>query len=508
MHLADLLEGSGANLVTGDNRLSVTGICDDSRRVTEGCVFIARRGTQGHGRSYIREALQRGAAAVITDGPPSDSECGPGDRPVAWACTDRIDPAFVGRLADRFFGHPSRKLRIIGVTGTNGKTTTAFLIRHLLSEAGYRCGLISTVWIDDGEQRRAADLTTPGPVDLARDLARMVEKHCRYAVIEMSSHALVQGRASAIRFHAGVFTNLTAEHLDYHGTMDAYADAKAMLFESLPADGWAVLNMDDPHAEHMEMAGRARPLRCRLNGSMDDEIDCSATILDLAADFTATRLTGPWGSINVRLPLVGRHNVMNALEATAAVHALTDVSRTLKQSLARCPAVPGRLETVRIRDQATVPTVLVDYAHTHEALESALIAVRPLTRGRLIVVFGCGGDRDPSKRPKMAAVACRLADRVVITSDNPRTADPSAIIREILQGVPRSERHRVVQEIDRRRAIVAAIGSAAEEDLVLIAGKGHEDYQIVGTDKHHFDDREVAAEALGRTPWPKQTNPV
>lgn len=493
MQLGQLLADCGCVLERGSLAAAIADLTDDSRQVTPGCLFIARRGTKTDGSSFINDALAKGAAAIISPTAP------PPDLPpnVAWARAVSLDQALVSRLAERFFGHPSRRLKLVGITGTKGKTTTAFLVQHALALAGYPCGMIGTIWIDDGAARTPAQLTTPGPADFSRSLAAMLKNGCAAAVCEISSHALHQGRTAALDIDAAVFTNLTGDHLDYHQTMQAYADAKAILFSSLKDDAWAVANADDPWAARI-LGSRPqrlpqRTLMCSVKSSVPD--GASATILDLTASHSRARFAGPWGRFEARLPLVGRHNVYNALLAVAAVWSVTRASADLLQrALDTAPAVPGRLEPVVLKDAPNLPTVLVDYAHTHDALENVLSALRPFTRGKLITVFGCGGDRDRTKRPKMAAVACRLADRVVVTSDNPRTEDPAAIIRQIMAGVPQGKD--VTVEPDRAAAIAAAIAAAAADDVVLIAGKGHEDYQIIGTTKRHFDDREQAAQAL------------
>lgn len=509
MNLAQLIAGFDVTLAQGSSSLNVTNLTDDSRQVTPGSLFIARRGTKSDGSSFIRDALAQGAAAILAHTPPP-ADLLPG---TAWAVAANPDQTLVSRLAERFFGDPSRRLKLIGITGTKGKTTTAFLVQHLLTLCGHKTGMIGTIWIDDGHSRTPAQLTTPGAADFSRYLAAMLNNGCTAAVSEISSHALHQGRTAALDVDAAVFTNLTGDHLDYHQTMEAYADAKAILFANLKDDAFAIANVDDPWAArvlgsrparlphrtlacHIAPTGGVCPHFSALGKMGTDPFSSSAAILGLTASHTHARFTGPWGSFESRLPLVGRHNVYNALAAVAAVWSVTKASAaSLSRGLDTAPAVPGRLEPVVLKDAPGLPTVLVDYAHTHDALANVLSALRPFTRGKLIAVFGCGGDRDRTKRPKMAAVACRLADRVFVTSDNPRTEDPNAIIREILTGVP-PETQDVHVEPDRGAAIAAAIAQASPDDVVLIAGKGHEDYQIIGTTKRHFDDREEAAKAL------------
>ena len=525
MRLDNLIDGLGLALAAGPADVDITDLCDDSRQATPGCAFIARGGVRTDGNAFIADALQRGAAAIISerfhqavDGIGGNL----GTEKTSWIVAPKADQALAGRLAERIFGYPSRKLKLIGVTGTNGKTTIAFLIQHLLGQAGWPCGMIGTVVIDDGKQRRPANLTTPGAIDFSRFLAAMAANGCRAAVAEVSSHALDQGRTDALKFDAAVFTNLTGDHLDYHQTMENYARAKARLFESLAPQAFAIINADDPWAPEMVRNCRAHVMACGIRNATDGGSDepcasasgpqagedrsltVAARYLKLNAAGSRAVFEGPWGSQEIEFPLVGRHNVMNALQAVAAANAICPLDKLLRQALRQCPAPPGRLELVRLEGAETgdLPTVLVDYAHTHDALENVLRTLRQVSPGKLTVVFGCGGDRDRTKRPKMAEVACRLADRIVITSDNPRTEDPQRIIDEILAGVPAEKRGggagEVLVEPDRAAAIAQAIASATGGEVVLLAGKGHEDYQIIGTTRHHFDDREQAAAALRR----------
>ncbi len=561
MQLNQLIADLPFTLLQGGGEIELTNLTDDSRLVTPGCLFIARTppapGTPGtptsaDHRSFIEDAIARGAVAILAE-PALIKQALPHQTaaaPLTIIAADTVDQALCGRLAERFFDHPSRKLKVIGITGTNGKTTTAFLIQHLLAQAGCKCGLVGTVINDDGRTRHAADLTTPGAIEFSRLLAAMVSNRCEAVVAEFSSHALHQGRVAALKVDVAVFTNLTGDHLDYHRTMEDYAAAKAILFRSLPSPGFAVINHDDPFADAMVRDCVANVLRCGVKEGVDpDRVRCRAQVVTLAADHSRVVLDGPWGSFDLRLPLVGRHNVYNALQAVAAANCVKTIARVLRDAMTDCPAPPGRLEPVRVErfqseipnpksqisnlkfeisnpqseisnfksqisnpqseirnPKSHIPSVLVDYAHTHDALENVLSALKPLTRGRLIVVFGCGGDRDKTKRPKMADIACRWTDRVIITSDNPRTEDPRQIIDEVVggrssgsgSGSDSSGGAEVIVEIDRARAIAMAIAGADAEDVVLIAGKGHEDYQIIGKVKHHFDDREHAAAALMR----------
>ncbi len=557
MRLTHLIEGLPVNLAAGagcpqlpnSGEVEILDITDDSRAVRPGSLFIARApvrtpgdaGATAGGEQYIPDAVARGAAAILCDADsPALKSAALGSTLAAAADAPRaiwltasagcVDQALAGALAERFFDYPSRRLKVIAITGTKGKTTTAFITQHLLSAAGVKSGLIGTVVNDDGCIRSEATLTTPGAIDFVRLLAAMVANGCDACVAEVSSHALHQGRVAALKIDVGVFTNLTGDHLDYHGNMENYADAKAILFRQLSADGWAVTNVDDPAAAIMLMNCKARIVRCRVNNPppphSSAETDCGAQVLSLGSDHSRVMFDGPWGSLDFRLPLAGTHNVYNALQAAAAANCVVAMSRVLRDALTRCPAPPGRLQVVKWegegqgprakgqegqgtgnRDSDSLgpwpsalgpshPTVLVDYAHTHAALQNVLTAMRPFTAGKLVVLFGCGGDRDRTKRPKMARVCCDLADRVIITSDNPRTEEPTQIFSDILSGVPGERRHVVTVEPDRARAIERAILDADADDVVLLAGKGHENYQIIGKDKRHFDDCEEAVLAL------------
>ena len=523
---AELIDGLelsyGAGPQVDASAAPLTDLTDDSRRVTPGSCFVARETGDERWKGYVAAAVERGAAAVVAPGP---VDVPPG---VALAVLPAVDQQAAGRLAARFFGHPAERLRLIGVTGTNGKTTVATLTRHLLAAAGVKCGLIGTIYIDTGspDGPTPAELTTPGAIDLHRHFAAMVANGCMACAMEVSSHALDQGRVDGLRFDVAVFTNLTQDHLDYHGTMDAYAAAKAMLFTGLHSAATAVLNADDPASARMVADCEARrvwtavtaddgpaasdePLRIEP-GPGEAKLELlTAEVLQATATRCEVMLRHGLGEARLSLPLVGRHNVSNWLQAVAAAVAAGANWGDSAEAFAALPPVPGRLEPVHAvppgaLTETPAPAVLVDYAHTPDALENVLHAIRPLTAGRVICVFGCGGDRDRTKRPKMARVACALADGALLTSDNPRTEDPQRILDDALTGVPPETRGRVTVQIDRASAIRAAIADALPGDTVLIAGKGHEDYQIVGTVKHHFDDREHAAAALhewiNRTP--------
>ena len=482
MRLHSLVSDALANTPLPPVDPEITGVCDDSRRVRPGDLFIARPGVSVDGAKFVRDAVARGAAAVVTQSPVEGVTAPQVIVPDAAAATSRI--------AEAFFGRPSRVLKVLGVTGTNGKTTTAYLIRHILSTLNHACGMIGTVEIDDGRSRVEADMTTPGAIRVSELLATMRDNGCRACAIEASSHALDQGRVAGVTFAGAGFTNLTGDHLDYHKTMDAYGDAKAKLFATLSPDAVAAVNADSP--SHLRMIGNTAGRVVTFG--IDGPADYRATDYAVTAQGTRFVLTTPDGRADVGTRLVGRHNIENALCAiTLCCEVFGLPAVVVAGALRTADGAPGRLQPVATGQPFAV---LVDYAHTDDALRNVLTALRPLTRGRLRVVFGCGGDRDPTKRPRMAKVAEGLADDVYVTSDNPRTEDPQAIIRQIVSGFGTAAGGRFIIEPDRRAAIDRAIADADSGDVILIAGKGHENYQIVGTEKHPFDDAEEARRAL------------
>jgi UDP-N-acetylmuramoyl-L-alanyl-D-glutamate--2,6-diaminopimelate ligase len=394
-------------------------------------------------------------------------------------------------VADAFYGHPSRRMDMVGVTGTNGKTTTTWMLRAMLAMDGRSTGLVGTLGAWIGARHEPLAHTTPDALQLQRLLARMVDENLSTCVMEVSSHALVQRRVHGIAFDVGVFTNVTPDHLDYHGTMEAYAAAKGRLFEELPEDSTAVLNASDPASRVYRLSTAARV----LSYGIDVPCDVRAVVQRLDADGTRLGVSAPdFGlSLDVSTRLVGRHNVQNALAATASALALGLPPAAIATGLESLPAVPGRLEPVLCGQDFRV---IVDYAHTPDALEKVLELLRPLTAGRLSVVFGCGGDRDRSKRPLMGRAVAAAADRLYVTSDNPRSEDPEAILDEIVAGIPPARRADIVRLADRRAAIQRACAEAQGGDIVLIAGKGHETTQTIGAEVLPFDDRAVAKEVL------------
>jgi len=483
----------------------VKDVCHDSRSVTPGALFVAIPGTSEDGAAFVAEAIRRGAVAVVCERPIQVPDNVP---LIQVACARQA----VSRLAATFFGlqriQSAGDLRVIGITGTNGKSTIAYMLRAILRAAERPTALWGTIEYDLLHRRVAGNLTTPDPVDLVRQLVEAHAAGARYALMEVSSHSLDQHRTDGIEFSLAVFTNLTRDHLDYHGTLGAYLQAKRRLFQGLSPQAVAVVNADDPANGATAEGCRASVIRYGLSTSpQDHRLIAGATdgpgntevrgiILSESRSGGRFLVQHHGESLELYTPLVGRHNISNALAAAAAALALGVDSRAIRQGLADLTCVPGRLQ--RVDTGPLGFDVFVDYAHTDDALRNVLRALRPLTSGRLWCVFGCGGDRDRTKRPLMARAVAEGADAFVMTSDNPRTEDPLAIIEEIQRGLCLDDRGRGRTEPDRARAIVWAIEQLAAGDTLLIAGKGHEDYQILGTRKVPFDDAQVAAEAIAR----------
>lgn len=480
----------------------VRGVTYDSRAVSPGDAFFALRGTEVDGHAYLDQAIGLGASVLFVEEAPKDLE--PGDWTAVVVPDTRRALAPVSR---RFFGAPAEELLLIGVTGTNGKTSTTYLIESILSRTRRRVGLIGTVEIRFGSTRQRATNTTPESLDLQRTLRDMRTAEIDTAVMEVSSHGLELGRVAGCRFGIAAFTNLTQDHLDFHGDMRAYRDSKLRLFrDHLGRDGAAVINLDDPAADAFAGAAKASGARCigvarRLRPGADVALEGA----DVRLDGTSARLRLPSGSIEIELPLIGDFNLENMLVACGVAVAAGVPAEDVAAGAAACPQVPGRIERIGA-EIPSAPTVVVDYAHTPDAVEKLLATLRPLATGRLIAVFGCGGDRDRRKRPLMAEAVARHADRVVATSDNPRGEDPEAILDDVVQGLEGLARvapdaldaaeRSYARIADRRVAIEAAIRIARPEDTVVIAGKGHEDYQIVGRERLPFSDTEEALRAL------------
>ncbi|MEM9175944.1 MAG: UDP-N-acetylmuramoyl-L-alanyl-D-glutamate--2,6-diaminopimelate ligase [Myxococcota bacterium] len=482
---------------------TIRGIRYDSRQVAPGDLFVALRGTNSDGHDFLERAIAAGAAALLVEEAPDEAQRGL--LPIAVVPDSR---RALAPIATRFYGNPAGEMNLVGVTGTNGKTSTTYLVESILARANQRVGLVGTVEIRYAGTREVAVNTTPESLDLQRTLRAMRTEHVEATVMEVSSHGLELGRVEGCTFKVAAFTNLSQDHLDFHGSMDAYFAAKARLFRDHLAPGAiAVVNVDDAAGE--KMAGVARDAGADvLRVARGADADADLRLLDASASLEGTRATleDAEGRFDVALPLLGDFNLENLLVAVGIGRALGLDAETIASGVAACPQVPGRMERV-VGTGRDEPTVLVDYAHTPDAVEKLMRAVRPLCDGRLIAVFGCGGDRDRAKRPLMARAAATHADLAIATSDNPRTEDPVAILADVEAGLGdlvRVEpealfgvdtgRYSVV--VDRRAAIDLAIGGALPGDTVVLAGKGHEDYQIIGREKFPFDDRLEGRRAL------------
>src|SRR6184192_4210554 len=485
MQLKTLLSATAVRQTIGTLDRPVENIAYDSRRVQRNGMFVALRGEKSDGHEFIGQAIEKGASVIVAEREEQN--------PRATCLVVENTRTALADFAETFYGHPGRKLKLAAVTGTNGKTTTTFLIKHICENAGLRCGLVGTVRYEIGERVLPAIRTTPESLDLQELLAQMASAGCKAAAMEVSSHALAQDRIRGLEWDVAVFTNLTQDHLDFHGTMDNYFEAKAKLFTALATQKrkrkpFAIVNIDDRY-------GR------RLLDKIDKRVAVLTYGVGTGADFRASNYRGEFSgtcyqldaqgkSYLVRLPLIGRFNVGNSVAALAAANALGINLRNAVLSLAKAPQVPGRLELVPARRQFQV---FVDYAHTPDAVGNVLKTLRELEPKRLIAVFGCGGDRDRQKRPLMGEMVDQYADYAIITSDNPRKEDPGAIIAEIEKGYRSTHYEKIV---DRMAAISRAIALARPRDIVLIAGKGHENYQVFADHTVPFDDIQVARRAI------------
>ncbi len=472
---AGLLEG-----VRGQLPDSFESICDDSRKVVKGALFIAVRGSARDGHDFLEKAAELGASGAMVEDP---------SRTTLPAIVVREGRKAAAIAAGAAYDDPSRELRMIGITGTNGKSTTAGILRHMLDQPGSRAASIGTLGVLFGSEAEVvpggAELTTPGPVELQRVLRELVNRGVKTVAMEVSSHSLDQRRIDGLLFDAAVFTNLTRDHLDYHKTMEAYFEAKARLMDYLKPDATAAVNVDDSHWNSLPDSGK------KILFGLSPRADVRATDVVFSPSGSEWNLKHKSKSVSVRLPLIGDVNVHNAL-GSAAVGITFGLSlEEMSASLAVLPQVPGRLEVISRK-----PTVLRDYAHTPDAIGRALAAIRPFTSGRLILVFGCGGDRDRGKRPEMGRAAEAGADLVIITNDNPRTEDPERILDDIEKGMKPGRHQRITK---RKAAIQTALSQAHDGDVVLLAGKGHETYQIVGTTKLPFDEKLIVRELLAGT---------
>jgi len=488
MQLKQLIQNlPAATVVEGPQDREVAGITYDSRRVTPGMVFIAIPGQHVDGHEFIGTAVERGASAVICERsrmvPGRVTKIQVADVREAMACAARS-----------YYQHPSAKLKVIGVTGTNGKTTVAFMIKAILEAAGVKTGLMGTVRYEIGDRVIPAQRTTPESIEVQQMMSQMLKADCQACVMEVSSHALDQKRVHGVEFDVGIFTNLTRDHLDYHGTMENYFAAKKKLFSSLgqgTKKGTSVINIDDDYGARL--ADEKDGVEVQLTYGFGEKARLRATKIELNADGSRFVIEAPERKFAVRLPLIGRHNIYNALAAVGACLSLKIDVVKIQAALNALPPVSGRLEMV----SAGQPFgVFVDYAHTDDALKNVLTTLREITKGRVLVAFGCGGNRDSGKRAKMGRIAAELADFTLITSDNPRKEDPAKIAAQIEEGYKAVRSDSYEMELDRRRAIQQIIAQAKPDDSVLIAGKGHETYQEFEDTVVPFDDRVHAQEAL------------
>jgi UDP-N-acetylmuramoyl-L-alanyl-D-glutamate--2,6-diaminopimelate ligase len=488
-------ESAAAVAASGKASAPIVAVAHDSRAASRGTIFVAVRGLRADGAGFAVQALARGAAAVVAETPPSDGASG------LWLRTNDARLT-LAELAGIVSGHPSESLTVVGVTGTNGKTTSTYLLASVFDAAGLPCGRMGTVTVRTGpapNDERDASHTTPEAPDVQRLLVEMLQHGCKACAMEVSSHALELQRVAYMRFAAAIFTNLTRDHLDFHGDMAHYFEAKRRLFTMLPPTAPAVVNADDPYGAEL-----AKSLPRVLTYAIDKPADIRAGAIHSSLEGLAFDVQTPRGTMAIRSPLVGRPNAYNILGVVGAAMALDVPSSAIEDGVARLEHVPGRFQMVSSTTDDV--RVVVDYAHTDDALKNLLETARPLAPGRLITVFGCGGDRDRTKRPLMGAVAARLSDLVVVTSDNPRSEDPARIIDEITRGIvpptspgaPKRPTTPLMTHVDRRVAIEQAVRAARPGDLVLIAGKGHEKYQIIGDRTLPFDDVEVARAALGQ----------
>jgi UDP-N-acetylmuramoyl-L-alanyl-D-glutamate--2,6-diaminopimelate ligase len=484
--LSELLKGVGLSRPAQGLDSVIKQVTDDSRWVQPGALFMAVPGTQVDGHQFVQEAIERGAAALLLEQ----------DLAVPAHLQKILVPAvrpLAGPLAHLFLDQPTHKLQMIGVTGTNGKTTVTWLVEYLLSAVGVDCGLIGSICNKWGQVNRPSRNTTPGASQLQRLFGEMVDQRLQACVMEVSSHALDQHRVEGVQWRCGVFTNLTPEHLDYHATMTDYLWAKLKLFRQLPPGAAAVISRDDPAWEKVVEAARENdPRRPVWTTSLSKPAQITVQELSLSLEGSRGKICWPGREASFFLPMIGAHNVANLMAAVGVLSALELPVSDALRSLPDFKGVPGRLEW--IPGSSAFP-VLVDYAHTGEALEEVLGQIRALTQRKIWLVFGCGGDRDQSKRPRMGEVAGRLADHVIVTSDNPRSEDPQEIAEAVVKGIDSPSAHFEVI-LDRAEAIAAALANAGSDDLVLVAGKGHETEQEIAGERSPFDDREVVRSYL------------
>ena len=483
MRLKELLKNVEVLNIIGKDDVEITGVNIDSRRIEAGHLFVAIPGTQTDGHKFIPKAIEQGAVAVLCENCP-DTQA-PGVTYVVVASTEGC----VGEVATQFYGTPSEKLKLVGVTGTNGKTTIATLLYNMFRKFGHKCGLLSTVCNYIEDEAIPADHTTPDPIELNRLLAQMVDAGCEYAFMECSSHAIAQKRIGGLKFAGGLFTNLTRDHLDYHKTFENYRDAKKAFFDGLGKDAFAIINADDKNGLFMVQNCKAQI-----------KTYSTRTVADFKAKIIECHFEGMYLDINGRevgVQFIGKFNVSNLLAVYGAAVMLGKQPEEILVILSTLKSVNGRLEPIHSPEGYTA---IVDYAHTPDALENVLNAIHEVLdgKGKVITVCGAGGNRDKGKRPLMAQEAVKQSDRVIITSDNPRFEEPQDIINDMLAGLDARQMKKVVSIVDRREAIRTACMMAEKGDVILIAGKGHEDYQEIKGVKHHFDDKEVVRDIFDK----------
>ena len=482
MVLEELIKGLKTVSVCGQTDIEITGVNIDSRRIKEGHLFVAQRGTQVDGHKFIPKAIELGAKAVLCEVLPEEKAEG-----VTYVQVESTEDV-VGKVATTFYGDPSRKLKLVGVTGTNGKTTIATLLYNMFRKLGYKCGLLSTVCNYIEDEAVPADHTTPDPIELNYLLSRMVNAGCQYAFMECSSHAIAQKRIGGLNFVGGLFTNLTRDHLDYHKTFENYRNAKKAFFDQLPKTAFAITNADDKNGMVMVQNTKATV-----------KTYSTRTMADFKAKILECHFGGMYLEIDGRevgVQFIGKFNVSNLLAVYGAAVMLGEKPENVLLVMSTLKSVSGRLDPIQSPEGYTA---IVDYAHTPDALENVLNAIHEVLegKGRVITVCGAGGNRDKGKRPLMAQEAVKQSDKVIITSDNPRFEEPQDIINDMLAGLDDQQMKKVVSIVDRREAIRTACMLAQKGDVILVAGKGHEDYQEIKGVKHHFDDKEVLREAMG-----------
>ena len=483
MKLSDLLKNIVTISIIGDAECDIKGVNIDSRKVADDHLFIAMRGTQVDGHKFIPKAEELGAAAILCEQIPEEKK--QGVTYIQVADTEDV----VGQVATTFYGNPTSKLKLVGVTGTNGKTTIATLLYNMFRKMGHKCGLLSTVCNYVEGEAYPTDHTTPDPIELNELLGKMVDAGCEYAFMECSSHAIAQKRIDGLTFAGGIFTNLTRDHLDYHKTLENYRDAKKKFFDDMPKNAFAITNADDKNGMVMVQNTKATVKTYSIR-----------TMADFHAKIIECHFEGMYLEVNgkeVGVQFIGKFNVSNLLAVYGAAVMLGKDPEDILVTLSTLKSVAGRLEPIR---SAEGVTALVDYAHTPDALENVLNAIHEVMEGKsgkIITVCGAGGNRDKGKRPLMAQEAVKQSDRVIITSDNPRFEEPQDIINDMLAGLNAQQMKSVISIVDRREAIRTAVMMAEKGDVILIAGKGHEDYQDVKGTKHHFDDREEVRKAFG-----------